>query len=142
MLGDYDEYRSSRHICLRTIVSQTLCGRCRRTGQLVADGLHGHLTLVEIVLIRQRSVPFQGEKRRGRKRVKACSAPASPGRIETDGSRAAKGILARFQRHTRSRGVPAVSLGWLWNNPFTLQGIGASAGDGMPGSATRAGFRA
>jgi hypothetical protein len=94
------------------------------------------------VLIRQRLVPFPGDKRRGRKRAKACPAPASPGRIETDGSRAAKGILARYQGHVRSRGALEVGLGWLRSNPFTLQGIGAGAGDGMSSSATRVGFRA
>jgi hypothetical protein len=29
----------ARHICSRMIVSQKLCGRCRWTGQLVADEL-------------------------------------------------------------------------------------------------------
>jgi hypothetical protein len=58
------------------IVSQTLCGRCRRTGQLVADGLRGRLTPVEKVLIRQRLVPLP---RRKEARAKAGESLPSSG---------------------------------------------------------------
>lgn len=67
---------------------------------------------------------------------------ASPGRIETDGSRAAKGILARFQGFVRSRGIPAVGLGWLWKTSPLSSVSGPAPATGMSRSGIRAGFRA
>jgi hypothetical protein len=105
-------------------------------------GCTGRLTPVEMVLIRQRlAPPSQVNKGAGKAGVSSPSA-ASPGRIETDGSRTAKGILARFQGFVRSRGVPEVSLGWPRNSPSPSRLSGPAPVTGMSRSGTRAGFRA
>jgi len=78
----------------------------------------------------------------------ACEASASslsaatPGRIETDGSRTAKGILARYRRLVRSRGGPEVGLDRRRNLSSLSSVVRAGAGDWDVHFGSRVGFRA
>jgi len=63
-----------------------------------------------MALIRQRSGAGSRVKRGACSAGASSAEPANPVRIETDGSRTAEGILARFRGFVRSRGVLTVGL--------------------------------
>jgi len=100
------------------------------------------LTPVEKVLFRRTNGAISQAIRGACSGSASSLSTATPGRIETDGSRTAKGILARYQRFVRSRGEPEVSLDRRRNLSSPSSVARAGAGDWDVHFVAGVGFRA
>jgi hypothetical protein len=100
------------------------------------------LTPVEKVLFRPTNGAISQAIRGAREASVSLLSAATPGRIETDGSCTAKGILARYRRFVRSRGEPEVGLDRRRNLSSPSSVARAGAGDWDVHFRSRVGFRA